>query len=125
MRVTSKKENNVLIVAIQEQRLDSALAIEFHTLIRNWLGEGYTSIVLDLSEVDFIDSTFLGVIIQWLKEVRIEKSPSNREKKRGDLALCGLGFKVTSLLKLTRMDRVFTIYSDLAQALQTVMTNRA
>jgi len=124
MQVKSKKENNVLIVTFQEQRLDSALAMEFQAFIRDWLDEGNMSFILDLSEVDFIDSTFLGIIIQWLKEVRTERSQKSEGKKKGDLVLCGLGFKVASLLKLTRMDRVFTIYSDLTLAVQTVTTNQ-
>jgi len=125
MQVRSRKENNILFVTFQDQRLDSALALEFHTLVRNWLDEEHVHIVLDLSQVDFIDSTFLGVIIQWLKAVRMDGPHRNEGKKRGDLALCGLGFKVTSLLKLTRMDRVFTIYGDLTEAVQNLTTSRA
>lgn len=123
MQVKSRKENNILLVTFQDQRLDSALALEFHTLVRNWLDEEHVHIVLDLSQVDFIDSTFLGIIIQWLKAVRMDGR--NEGKKRGDLALCGLGFKVASLLKLTRMDRVFTIYGDLTQAVHNLTTSRA
>jgi serine/threonine-protein kinase RsbW len=49
--------------------------------------------------VNFIDSTGLGAILGVLK----------RMPKGSDLAICGATSSVSSMFKLTRMDRVFTI----------------
>lgn len=119
MQVETVPKGRVLIVRIQENRVDSSLAMEFQSLIETWTGEGYLRIILDLSMVDFIDSTILGVIIQWFKRVRV-KEGNAAGSGEGNLVICNIGFKIDSLLKLTRMDRVFSIYADDAEALDAI-----
>jgi anti-sigma B factor antagonist len=57
-------------------------------------------IVLDLSEVDFIDSSGLGAIVTELKKVRPD----------GDIRLSGVRDRVKSLLELTRLEQYFEIH---------------
>lgn len=64
--------------------------------------------MLDLSEVDFIDSSGLGAIVSSLKAVG----------KQGNLIICGIGETVLSLFRLTRMDRVFQIVSSPEEAVR-------
>lgn len=123
MQVISTPEGQLLIVKIQENRLDSSLAVEFQVHINNWIEEGYLWVVLDLSEVDFVDSTILGVIIQWFKRVRSTGSEMDGGGG-GNLVICNIGFKIRSLLQLTRMDRVFTVFKDQAEAVQAMTGDR-
>ena len=92
-------------VILCEERFDAFLAPEFNDKMKVFIAEGKNRIVLDLSQVDFVDSTALGVIIKALKMAK-ETDPEN-----GNIELCGVNKKVMSLLQLTRMDRVFTIHS--------------
>ena len=123
MQVETVSRERVLIVRIQESRFDSSLAMEFQSLIEKWAEEGHFHIIVDLGEVDFIDSTILGVIVQWFKRVRGEKGEV-AGSAGGNLVICNIGFKIESLLKLTRMDRVFSIYGNEPEAFQAISGDR-
>ena len=58
--------------------------------------------MLDLGQVEFIDSSGLGVVVSVLKRL----GPS------GNLAIANANSAVRRLFSLTRMDRVFTLYDS-------------
>jgi anti-sigma B factor antagonist len=71
------------------------------------LKRGEPRIVLDLGEVDFMDSSSLGSIIGSLKSAR---------EADGDLRLAAPSWQVKLVLQLTSMDRVFTVYDQAEEA---------
>ena len=112
MKIQTKKTGSVLIVSILEERFDATCAPDFITVMTEWIAAGSIQIILDFSQVDFIDSTALGVIIKsfkWIKQA---------DPETGELALCGINDKITSLLELTRMDRILPIFPDSQEAVQ-------
>lgn len=66
------------------------------------------NILIDMSKVDFIDSTGLGCIVTALKKIR---------EADGMLELCGLQGKAKVVFTITRADKIFTIYEDRQAAL--------
>jgi len=114
MELQTEKKGNTFLVTICEKRFDAELAPEFIEKMKTWINEGEIRIVLNLSLVDFVDSTALGVMIKslkWIKEI---------DNETGELSLCGVNDKVMSLLKLTRMDRVFPVFLNCEEALSTL-----
>lgn len=85
----------------EAQHLKNALQIK--------LDEGFNKFIIDLSACEFVDSTFLGVLVSNLKKVA---------KSGGDLRLVGFKPIVRSMFELTRMFRVFASYSDLQEAIK-------
>ncbi len=81
-------------------RLDAAAAPSLLARLTGAISEGQTQFVIDLAGVSFIDSTGLGVLVSGLKAAR---------RADGDLRLAAPGQKVRKLLRLTTLDRVFTI----------------
>ena len=65
------------------------------------------NVVVDLTGVDFIDSTGLAVLVQGMKRCR---------QNRGDLRLCGLRQPVRIIFELTRLDRAMEIFGTRAEA---------
>jgi anti-sigma B factor antagonist len=61
--------------------------------------QGQAHIILDLANVDFIDSTGLGVLIGGLKRTRSHD---------GDLQCIGLSESLKEMFKLTGLDTVLT-----------------
>ena len=92
----------ILIVRVEERRLDASKAPAFKDEVNQALGEGVTRLVLDLGQVEFIDSSGLGVVVSVLKRL----GPS------GNLAIANANSAVRRLFSLTRMDRVFTLYDS-------------
>ena len=78
-------------------RIDAIFSVEFKAKLLSLVSDGATGVVLDVADVEFIDSRGLEAIIAVLKQL----GPS------GETALCGTQEPVKHMLRLTRMDRVF------------------
>ncbi|CAN5712104.1 STAS domain-containing protein [soil metagenome] len=65
--------------------------------------------VVNLSKVNFIDSTGLSMLVKGVKHQR---------EQHGDLVLCELQQPVRIIFELTRLDRMFQIYSTEREAIQ-------
>ena len=70
--------------------------------------EGKHNLVVDLQAVRFVDSSGLGALVSGFK---------NASSRNGNLKLAGLQLQVKSMFELTRLHRVFEIYTDSAEAL--------
>ncbi|WP_262268742.1 STAS domain-containing protein [Microvirga yunnanensis] len=81
-------------------RLDAAAAPGLRARLDGALAGGATQVLVDLAEVPFIDSTGLGVLVSGLKAAR---------RADGNLRLVAPGPQVRRLMRLTALDRVFTI----------------
>ena len=84
--------------------VDLMTAPELKESVYGVLDSGVKELVLDMSELDFIDSSGLGVLVGTLKRVR---------SAGGSICLvCGRD-SVLKVLRLTGLDKVFTIYERL------------
>lgn len=107
MQISTKTEGQLRIVSVQDNRIDAAVAIEFKDVMRAQTDNGPDIVILDLSRVDFIDSSGLGAIVAALKHMGGERR----------LALAGLTPTVQRVFQLTRMDTVFSVFPTLDGAL--------
>jgi anti-sigma B factor antagonist len=106
MNLEDRKEGEVLIIKPIEKRLDASVAVDFKEKVAELIKSGNELIVLDLSEVNFMDSSGLGAIVSSLKTLG----------RKGELVISGIQETVMQLFKLTRMDRVFRIFKDEKEA---------
>ena len=90
--------DNWVILQISGE-IDMATGPELRQRIVQYVQEGHVHIVIDLTEVDFIDSTGLGVLIGGLKRTR---------SHGGDLQCIGLSESLKEMFKLTGLDAVLT-----------------
>lgn len=110
MQMEDRLDGGVLVVKPMEQALDAYAAASFRERMAEFVQQGHRLIVLDLSHVNFLDSTGLGAIVSSLK--RLEGD--------GVMVICGAGEMVTDVLRLTRMDRVFPLVATELEALALV-----
>lgn len=106
MKFESRHEGEVVVLEIQDRALDAHNAADFRAQLDRLIAEGHERVVLDMSQVDFLDSTGLGAVVTGLKRMR----------GHGDLVLCGIVEMVMNVFRLTRMDRVFYIEPDVDAA---------
>jgi anti-sigma B factor antagonist len=71
------------------------------------LSDGNDRIVVNLSKVDFMDSTGLGVLVGGLKRVK---------ERDGTLALAGAHGTVLRVLNVTGLNTVFALHETVQQA---------
>ena len=110
MKFDERQEPEAMVVKPLENRLDSYVADEFKVHMKNIVQNGHLKIVLDLSDIDFVDSSGLGAIIATMIALR----------PQGQLMVCNARDNVISLFRLTRMDRVIPMKSDVNEALRTM-----
>ena len=108
MKFDERQEQEAMVIRPLENRLDSYVAEEFKVHMKNIVHNGHLQIVLDLSDVEFIDSSGLGAIIATMMALR----------PQGQLMVCNAKDNVLSLFRLTRMDRVIPMKNDVNEALQ-------
>lgn len=75
--------------------------------------ESHKQIVLDLSQVQFIDSTGCGAMIAAVKQLRAQD---------GDLKLCCITKPVKALFRLIGLKTLFGIYSTREEALESFVS---
>ncbi|MEZ9597031.1 STAS domain-containing protein [Shewanella sp. 10N.261.52.F9] len=67
------------------------------------INAGMSQLIIDLSQVEYIDSSGLSVLISALKRI---------EQIDGDIVLLSPTAGVRSLIELTRLHQIFAIYED-------------
>ena len=107
MQLQSKQVNDVLVIHAAQDRIDAACAIQFKDGMRDLTQSAQGRVVLDMSQVAFIDSSGLGAIVAAMKAL----GPGRK------LELAGLTQTVQKVFRLTRMDTIFQIHDGLPMAL--------
>lgn len=110
MKLSGEVAGDMLIVRVEEPRIDAAGAIQFKERMREVTADGPPRVVLDLSSVGFLDSSGLGAVVAVMKLLM----PARR------LELAGLTPTVEKVFRLTRMDSVFAIHPTVPGALRDV-----
>ncbi|SRR6266511_861891 len=93
-----------------------ATAPEFSERLNEVIAAGNTGVVVDLTEVGFIDSTGLSVLLNGLRRIT---------RAGGSLVLVCTNPTVLRLFQVTKMDTTFTILPSRVQALERVRGSAA
>jgi anti-anti-sigma factor len=90
-------------------RLTSFEGAAFRDAIQRLLQQGHKNIVLNLTALDYLDSSGIGELVRnYLAVV----------KKGGAMKVVGLAPKVEEILKITQLYQVFPEFPDEASALE-------
>lgn len=108
MRIEIRNEGKVVIVKPGGKNLDAGVVGEFTGIMNELIENGKWLIVLDIFGVEFMDSSFLGVIISSLKKIG----------KSGNIAILGASSNVMRLFELTRLDKIFPMYDNEIEAVK-------
>ena len=107
MVLSSEYRGTILVITAHMARIDAAIKIQFKDEIRAKIDDNAQHVILDLSEVNFIDSSGFGAIVASMKQL---------EGKR-KLDLAGLTATVERVFLLTKMDTVFKIHASVDETL--------
>lgn len=99
--------DDVVVLAVSG-RLNLSSASRLKAEVDAGISNGDTRIVLDLSALDFIDSSGLGAVIGGLKTAR---------QAGGDLRIANPGEQVLTVLGLTNLDRILRPFPSVQDAL--------
>jgi len=103
MRQEISERGAIQVVKPLEKSVDVSAASDLKDAVATLIDAKKNLIILDMTEVEFVDSTGLGAMVYTLKRATA---------KGGDAVLVGLQPGVRSLLETTRLDNCFQIYDD-------------
>jgi anti-sigma B factor antagonist len=106
MEIPVQNVDSVAVATVPVDELDASNAADFKRDIAPIL-QTNTRVVIDLSQLRFVDSSGLGAMLSCLRQL---------SAKSGDLKLCGMSKQVRALFELVRMHRIFDIYGTRAEA---------
>jgi anti-sigma B factor antagonist len=90
-------------------RLDGQTAPQLKEVWQSYGERGINNVVLDLHQVDFIDSIGISTLVSGMKQFR---------GRGGDLRLVGLQPSARAIFELMMLDKVFEIFDSEDQALK-------
>lgn len=90
-------------------RFDAEAAAFVKGQIANLVNEEQPNLLVEMSQVNFVDSLGLAALVSGLKLCR---------KNRGSLILVGIQSQVRTLFEITRLDQAFELYDDVESALE-------
>ena len=103
------KSEGILVLSIVIRRATSQISDILKQKLAREIEKGNRQIVIDLANVEFTDSSFLGALLAGHKlAVRNE----------GGLRICGLVPQVKSVFDVTHLDKIFMVFDDVDKAIK-------
>ena len=96
------REGDVFVVMITQNKLDSEVAADFQEEFSLLIEKEKGTILLDLENVTFMDSSGLAAFVYCFKLTDIKE----------DLAICNVQERVMHLFRLTRMNRMVQVFDS-------------
>lgn len=107
MRLIDHEEQGVVILKPQGKIMGGPDASLLHDKLYEYIQQNKKQVVIDLAEVDWMNSTGLGILISGYTTLRNNK---------GQLKLANVTDKIHSLLTITKLVAVFEAYDSVEQA---------
>jgi anti-sigma B factor antagonist len=111
MQIDVSANARAMVIKPAAPRVDIEVAGQFRAALLQLIEQGHRSLVVDMSEVNFIDSSGLGALVSALKALKTQE-------RNGDIKLANLQQPVVALLEIIRLQRVFSSYSSVDQAVE-------
>lgn len=106
-----KKEliDDVVLVSINLSEASLNQSDDFKKFLYDVTDVTPPKLVLDMAQIEYMDSSFIGALVAGLKNVL---------SKGGEMALININNDVMALFELTRLDKVFKICANKEEAIQ-------
>ena len=108
MKVTTRQVDGVTILDLSGRITLGEGSVTLRDSVRDLLSKGQKKILLNLADVNYIDSSGIGELVSAYTTVR---------NQGGELKLLNLTRKVHDLLQITKLYTVFDIKDDEASAI--------
>ena len=108
MQISEKNINGVTVLVINgdiDLNSSPTMRQKFDELIK----KNINKIIVNFQDVSYIDSSGLATVIEMLQRLK---------KNQGQLRLSNLSEKIKNLFEITKIDKLFQMYSDEEEALK-------
>jgi anti-sigma B factor antagonist len=108
MKLTDRVVNDVVVLEPKGKIMGGPDATLLHDKLHEFIDQNKKKVIIDLSKVEWMNSTGLGILISGLTTMR---------NNGGELKLAGVTEKIESLLTITKLITVFENYDSVDQAI--------
>ncbi len=108
LTIASREVDGVTVLDLSGRITLGEGSVQIRDAIRELIGKGQKSVLLDMGDVNYIDSSGLGELVS---------AYTSAKNQSAALKLLKLTKKVHDLLQLTKLYTVFDIYDDEAAAI--------
>ena len=108
MKLTSREEGGVVVLEPKGKIMGGPDATLLHDQLHEIIEQNKKKVVIDLSKVEWMNSTGLGILISGLTTLR---------NNGGELKLACVTEKIESLLTITKLITVFESFDSVDEAL--------
>lgn len=107
-------KNGILVISLDGNLLGEHSNAPVMELLKSNLDTGTKKVLFNLSEMKFINSTGLGMLMTALTKTR---------NAGGELALCGIPDQMKKLLQMTKLESLFPVHADEGAAISFLTAN--
>ena len=107
MKYTIDKKEQYVVFSPLEEKIDSLLAPKLKSELLTIHAEGYTNLVLDMSQVNYVDSSGLSALLVGDREFG---------RNGGIFVISGVRDHVIKLLKISMLDKKLRLVANLEEA---------
>jgi anti-sigma B factor antagonist len=109
MKASTRNVDEITVVDLSGRITLGEGSVVLRDTVRNLVGQGNKKILLNLGDVNYIDSSGIGELVSAFTSVR---------NQGGELKLLNLTKKVHDLLQITKLYTVFDVKDDEAVAIK-------
>lgn len=111
MAMKIEPKNGLMVCSI-EGEIDINTAPEIKKSFKEMLSKKTPKLVINFTKVSYVDSSGLATLVEILKNMR---------SYGGRMRLTNLSAKIKSLFEITKLDKLFEIMADEAEAISTFL----
>jgi anti-sigma B factor antagonist len=108
MKYTHKIADNILFINLQGDLIGEENGLELMDLVNDKINNDVTMCAIDLSEVRYMNSSGIGVLITVLTKFR---------NKGGEIVLINPSDQIKKLLIITKLNAIFNIVNNESEAI--------
>lgn len=107
MKLDDREQDGIIILEPRGKIMGGPDASLLHDRLHEFIEKDKKKVVIDLSQVDWMNSTGLGILIS---------SFTTLQNNGGELKLANITDKIQSLLTITKLVKVFDAYDTVDEA---------
>lgn len=109
MKIKYTERYEAVIIELKGNVMGGDDTKDFNELLHKLIDEGKKQVVVDLSDVKFMNSSGIGMLISGLTTMK---------KAEGSMKLSGATDKIESLLVITKLITIFETFDDIEKAIE-------
>ena len=115
LEITQREREGIAILDLNGRITAGAEATIFRERVQAVLDAGTPNVILNMAEVDYVDSTGLGALVMLSTRLR---------KADGNMRLLNVNRRNIELLIMTKLSTIFEIFDDEQEAVNSFFPNR-